>query len=208
MPLRLPCRCRVLLAAAVPATTNPAAAASQGPEWTFEQSGRTYTYTVALSTTLPAPIVLDVLFAPRHVAVFSRSSGQLTVVREDGAVNEVRFDTRWLIFKCSTTFRRTLDRDSGSIDIEMLSFQAGWGRLAPHVRSSRARYTVTDRGPYREVVYRQLVETDRPVSGLGLRLLRNSMEEFARDLDQYLQQQESGPGSASTGRATAPGGGP
>jgi len=183
----------MLLAAALLATTTPAAAASQGPEWMFEQSGRTYTYTLVLSTTLPAPIVLDILFAPRHVAVFSRSSGRLAVVREDSTVNEVRFDTRWLIFKCSTIFRRTLDRDSGSIDIEMLSFQAGWGRLAPHVKSSRARYTVTDRGSYREVLYHQLVETDRPASGLGLRLLRNSMAEFARDLDQYLQRPGGGP---------------
>jgi hypothetical protein len=70
----------------------------------------------------------------------------------------------------------------------MVSFKAGWGRLAPHAQSSHARYTVTDKGSHREVTYRQDVETDRPVSGYSLRALRKSMEEFARDLGQYLQR--------------------
>jgi hypothetical protein len=40
------------------------------------------------------------------------------------------------------------------------------------------------------VVYRQEVETDKPVSGYSLRALRKSMGEFARDLDEYLQRPE------------------
>jgi hypothetical protein len=70
----------------------------------------------------------------------------------------------------------------------MTDFKAGWGKLAPHAQSSRARYTVTDRGTHREIVYRQEVETDKPVSGYSLRVLRKSMEEFARDLDEYLRR--------------------
>jgi hypothetical protein len=206
MPLGSPCRCRLLLAAALLTATGSNLSASDEPTWTLEQNGRTYTYTVTLSTTLPEPRVLDVLFEPRHVAVFSRSAGRLAVLREDGPVNEVRFDTRRLIFKCSTTFRRTLDRESGSIEIEMLDFKAGWGKLAPHARSSRARYTVTDCGSHREVVYRQDVETDKPVSGLSLRLLRKSMEEFARDLDKYLQRADLGRDAGSTTGKRAPGG--
>ncbi len=103
-------------------------------------------------------------------------------------MNEVRFDTRRLIFKCSTTFRRTLLQEAGTIEIEMTGFKAGWGKLAPHARSSHASYTVTDRGTHREIVYRQDVETDKPVAGYSLRVLRKSMGEFARDLDQYLQR--------------------
>jgi hypothetical protein len=201
MRLSPPCRCRLLLAAALLATMNPGAAASEGPNWTLEQHGRTYTYTVTLSTTLPEPVVLDVLFSPRHVAVFSRSAGRLAVIREDEAVNEVRFDTRRLIFTCSTTFRRTLDRTSGSIEIEMLTFRATWGRLAPHARSSRARYTVTDCGSRREVVYRQEVETDRRVSGYSLRVVRKSIEAFSRDLYEYLQRPDLG---RDAGSAAAP----
>jgi len=37
-------------------------------------------------------------------------------------------------------------------------------------------------------VYRQDVETDKPVSGYSLRVLRKSIGEFARDLEQYLQR--------------------
>lgn len=166
--------------------------ADSGPAWTLDQSGRTYTYTVTLSSRLAQAVLLDVLFDPRHVAVFSKSAGRLVVLKEDGPVNEVRFDTRRLIFKCSTTFRRTLVRASGSIEIEMTGFKAGWGKLAPHAQSSRARYTVTDLGTHREIVYRQDVETDKPVSGYSLRVLRKSMGEFARDLDQYLQRPDLG----------------
>jgi hypothetical protein len=162
--------------------------ADSGPSWTLEQSGRTYTYTLTLTSQLPRAVLLDVLFDPRHVAVFSRSAGRLVVLKEDGPVNEVRFDTRRLVFRCSTTFRRTLVRESGSIEIEMIGFKAGWGRLAPHAQSSRARYTVADLGTHREIVYRQDVETDKPVSGYSLRVLRKSMGEFAHDLDQYLQR--------------------
>ena len=120
------------------------------------------------------------------------------MLKEDGPVNEVRFDTRRLVFKCSTTFRRTLNRESGSIDIEMTGFKAGWGKLAPHAQSSRARYTVKDVGTHREIVYRQEVETDKPVSGYSLRVLRKSMAEFASDLEQYLQRPNliRDPGSA------------
>lgn len=207
MPLSRPSRCLLLLAGALLTTTGLRAAAAEKPVWTLEQNGRTYAYTVTLSTPLPEALVLDVLFQPRHVAAFSRSAGRLTVLREDALVNEVRFDTRRLIFKCTTTFRRTLDRESGSIDIEMLSFKAGWGRLAPHARSSRARYTVTDRGSHREVVYRQDVETDKPVSGYSLRVLRKSMEEFARDLDQYLQRPDLARDAGSAASVTRPGGG-
>jgi len=146
------------------------------------------TCTLTLSSTLTQAVLLDVLFDPRHVAAFSKSAGRLVVLREDGPVNEVRFDTRRLIFRCSSTFRRTLVRESGSIEIEMTGFKAGWGRLAPHAQSSRARYTVTDRGTHREIVYRQDVETDKPVSGYSLRVLRKSIGEFARDLEQYLQR--------------------
>lgn len=162
--------------------------AGSGADWTLDQSGRTYTYTLTLTSRLPEAVLLDVLFDPRHVAAFSKSAGRLVVLKENGPVNEVRFDTRRLIFKCSTTFRRTLVRESGSIEIEMTGFKAGWGKLAPHAQSSRARYTVTDRGTHREIVYRQDVETDKPVSGYSLRVLRKSMGEFARDLDEYLQR--------------------
>jgi len=181
-----------LVAVAVWASSQAALAAGSQPPWTLEQDGRTYVYTLTLSSALPADVLLDVLFQPRHVAAFSKSAGRLTVLGENGPVNDVRFDTRKLIFKCSTTFRRALDREAGAIDIEMTGFKAGWGKLAPHARSSRARYTVTDHGAYREVVYRQEVETDKPVSGYSLRALRKSMGEFARDLDQYLQRPELG----------------
>ena len=179
-----------LLALAVATTVMSGAglSAASDPAWTLDQQGRTYTYTLTLSSQLPEALLLDVLFDPRHVAVFSKSAGRLFVLKDEGAVNEVRFDTRRLIFKCSTTFRRTLDRESGSIEIEMTSFKAAWGKLAPHAQSSRARYVVTDRGTHREIVYRQDVETDKPVSGYSLRALRKSMGEFARDLDQYLQR--------------------
>jgi hypothetical protein len=169
-------------------TAAAARPADSGPAWTLEQNGRTYTCTLTLSSRLTQAVLLDVLFDPRHVAAFSKSAGRLVVLKEDGPVNEIRFDTRRLIFKCSTTFRRTLLRESGSIDIEMTDFKAGWGKLAPHALSSRARYTVTDRGTHREIVYRQAVETDKPVSGYSLRVLRTSMGEFARDLEQYLQR--------------------
>jgi hypothetical protein len=168
--------------------TAAATSSASGPAWTLEQNGCTYTSTLTLSSKLPQAVLLDVLFDPRHVAAFSKSAGRLVVLEEDGPVNEVRFDARRLIFKCSTTFRRTLVRESGSIEIEMTGFKAGWGKLAPHARSSRARYTVTDRGADREIVYRQEVETDKPVSGYSLRVLRKSIREFARDLDQYLQR--------------------
>jgi hypothetical protein len=178
------------LALAVAATIMAGGVPSAGsePVWTLEQNGRTYTYTLTVSSALPADVLLEVLFQPRHVAAFSKSAGRLVVLKEDGPVNEVRFDTRRLVFKCSTTFTRTLDRGSGSIEIEMTGFKAGWGKLAPHAQSSRARYTVTDRGAHREIVYRQDVETDKPVSGYSLRVLRKSMGEFARDLNQYLQR--------------------
>lgn len=181
---------RCLLTPAIAAMTAAGAMLPAGaaPAWTLAQSGRTCTYTVTLASPLPAAVLLDVLFDPRHVAVFSKSAGRLVVLREDGPVNEVRFDARVLIFTCSTTFRRTLVRESRSIEIEMTGFKAGWGKLAPHTRSSRARYTVTDHGTWREVVYRQDVETDRPVPGYGLRVLRKSMVEFAHDLDQYLRR--------------------
>lgn len=181
---------RLLTLAVAAAWAAPGALLAAEPEaaWTLEQDGRTYVYTLTVSSPLPADVLLDVLFQPRHVAAFSKSAGRLVVLNEDGAVNEVRFDTRRLIFKCSTTFRREVDREAGSIEIEMTGFKAGWGRLAPHARSSRARYTVTDRGTHREVVYRQEVETDKPVSGYSLRTLRKSMGEFARDLDAYLQR--------------------
>ncbi len=131
------------------------------------------------------------LFDPRHVAVFSRSAGRRLLLKEGDPGNEVRFETRrFIIFKCTTTFRRTLKREAGSIEIEMLSFRASWGALASNALSSRARYTVTDRGTFREVVYRQDVETDKPVSGFSLRSLRKSMGDFARDLDEYLRRPE------------------
>jgi hypothetical protein len=178
----------VALVTAAMVTAGAGLPAESGPAWTLDQSGRTYTYTLTLSSKLAQDVVLDVLFDPRHVAAFSKSAGRLVVLKEDGPVNEIRFDTRRLIFKCSTTFQRTLVRDSGAIEIEMTGFKAGWGKLAPHARSSRARYTVTDRGTHREIVYCQDVETDKPVSGYSLRVLRKSMGEFANDLDQYLQR--------------------
>jgi hypothetical protein len=49
---------------------------------------------------------------------------------------------------------------------------------------------VTDRGTHREIVYRQEVETDKPVSGYSLRVLRKSMGEFAQDLDDYLRRSD------------------
>ena len=42
----------------------------------------------------------------------------------------------------------------------------------------------------REIVYRQEVETDKPVSGYSLRVLRKSMGEFAQDLDDYLRRSD------------------
>lgn len=188
MPVQAVSRRWLALAAAAMLTAGRNLPAQSEPSWTFEQNGPTYVYTLRLTSGLPADMLLDVLFQPRHVAVFSKSAGRLVVLKENGPVNEVRFDTRRLIFKCSTTFRRTLVRESGSIEIEMTGFKAGWGKLAPHAQSSRARYTVTDLGTYREIVYRQDVETDKPVSGYSLRVLRKSMGEFAHDLDQYLQR--------------------
>lgn len=179
-----------LLVVAGSMAAGVALAADSEPVWTLGQRDRTYVYTLTLSSALTVDVILDVLFQPRHVAAFSKSAGRLVVLTEDGPVNEVRFDSRRLIFKCRTTFRRTLDREAGTIKIEMTAFKAGWGKLAPHARSSRARYTVTDRGTHREVVYRQDVETDKPVSGYSLRSLRNSMAEFARDLDAYLQRSD------------------
>jgi len=187
------------LAAAAMLTPHGGLSARSEPSWTFQQNGPAYVYTLTLTSALPADLLLDVLFQPRHVAAFSKSAGRLVVLKEDGPVNDIRFDTRRLIFKCSSTFRRTLDREAGTIEIEMIGFKAGWGKLAPHARSSHARYTVTDRGDSREVVYRQDVETDKPVSGYSLRLLRKSMGEFARDLGEYLQR---------TDRVRGPDGGP
>lgn len=190
-----------LAAAAVLAAGGDLSAQSE-PSWTLEQNGPTYVYTLRLTSELPADLILDVLFQPRHVAVFSRSAGRLVVLQDDGAVNDIRFDTRRLIFKCSSTFRRTLDREARTIEIEMIGFKAGWGKLAPHARTSRARYTVTDQGTHRDVVYRQEAETDRPVSGYSLRALRKSMGEFARDLEEYLRRTDlargpdGGPGAA------------
>jgi hypothetical protein len=204
VPVQAGSRRWLALAAAAMLTAGGDSSAQSEPSWTLEQSGSTYVYTLKLTSDLPADVLLDVLFQPRHVAVFSQSAGRLVVLMEDGAVNDIRFDTRRLIFKCSSTFRRRLDREARTIDIEMIGFKAGWGKLAPHARSSRARYTVTDLGSRREVVYRQDAETDRPVSGYSLRALRKSMKEFARDLEQYLQRADlargpdSGPGAAGS----------
>ena len=184
------------LTAAVMVAVRTLAASPPEPAWTLQQEGCTYTYTLTVTTGLPADVLLDVLFQPRHVAAFSKSAGRLVVLKEDGPVNEVRFDTRRFIFKCTTTFRRALNQEAGTIDIEMTGFKAGWGKLAPHARWSRARYTVTDRGADREVVYRQDVETDRPVSGYSLRALRKSMGEFARDLGEYLQRSDLARGAS------------
>ena len=181
-------RVRLALVIATALASGASLAAGPVPAWTLDQNGRSYTYTLTLESRLPEAVLLDVLFDPRHVAAFSKSAGRLALLREEETVNEVRFDTRRLVFKCSTTFRRTLDRESGSIEIEMTGFKAGWGKLAPHAQSSSARYTVKDVGTHREIVYRQEVETDKPVSGYSLRVLRKSMGEFARDLDQYLQR--------------------
>jgi hypothetical protein len=175
--------------------------AGSGPSWTLAQDGRIYVYTVTVTSPLRADALLDVLFDPTHVAAFSKSAGRLVVLSEADLANEVRFDTRRLIFKCSTTFKRTLNRESGLIDIEMTGFSAGWGRLAPQAQSSRARYTVTDHGAYRQVVYRQDVQTDRPVSGYSLHVLRKSMQDFARDLEQYLQRPELAGASRRSSRA-------
>ena len=190
LSVKLPARRCLAFALAAWVAAGHVPSAGSEPAWTLDQQGRTYTYTLTLSSQLPAAVLLDVLFDPRHVAVFSKSAGRLVVLREDGPVNEVRFDTRRLVFKCSSTYRRTLDCESGSIAIEMTAFKAAWGKLAPHAQSSRARYTVTDRWTHREIVYRQDVETDKPVSGYSLRALRKSMGEFARDLEQYLQRPE------------------
>lgn len=179
---------RPALVIAAAAAAVASLAAGPVPTWTLDQNGRSYTYTLTLESQLPEAVLLDVLFDPRHVAAFSKSAGRLTLLSEEETVNEVRFDTRRLVFKCTTTFRRTLDRESGSIEIEMTGFKAGWGKLAPHAQSSSARYTVKDVGTHREIVYRQEVETDKPVAGYSLRVLRKSMGEFARDLDQYLQR--------------------
>lgn len=181
-------RVRLALVIATAVTATAELPSGPMPSWTLDQNGRTYTYTLTLESRLPEAVLLDVLFDPLHVAAFSKSAGRLVRLKEEENVNEVRFDTRRLIFKCSSTFRRTLDRESGSIEIEMTGFKAGWGKLAPHAQSSRARYTVKDLGTHREIVYRQEVETDRPVSGYSLRVLRKSMGEFARDLEQYLQR--------------------
>jgi len=201
-----PPRLLLALSVAVLAAARPACQADAGSGWTLEQEGRTYTYTLTIPSRLPREALLDVLFDPRHVAVFSKSAGRLTLLKEDGPVNEVRFDTRRLIFKCATTFRRTLDRASGSIEIDMLTFKAGWGTLAPQALSSRARYTVVDKGALREVVYRQDVETDKPVAGYSLRALRKSLAEFARDLAQYLQRPDLVPDAGAPSGAS-PGGG-
>lgn len=157
------------------------------PRWTLDVSGRTYTYTLTLSSPLPASVLLDILFEARHVQAFSRSSGRLTLLRQEGAVQEVRFDCRRLFYRFSSVFRRTLNRESAAIEIEMLSFTANWVRLAPLPVVSRARYTIVDRGESREIEYRQVVETDRPVAGLSLYLVRKSLRRFGQDLDEYLQ---------------------
>ena len=202
MPVQAGSRRWLALAAAAMLAAGGDLPAQSDPSWTFEQRGPTYVYTLRLTSELPADLILDVLFQPRHVAAFSQSAGRLVVLKDDGAVNDIRFDTRRLIFKCSSTFRRTLDQRARTIEIEMIGFKAGWGKLAPHARSSSARYTVTDHGTHREVVYRQEAETDRPVSGYSLRSLRKSMTEFARDLSQYLQRTDlvhgpdDGPGAA------------
>ena len=187
-------------AIAVAVTAGAAVSTESPPAWTLEQHGRTYTYTLTLSSTLPQTVLLDILFDPRHVAAFSTSAGRLVVLKEDGLVNEVRFETRRLIFTCTSTFRRTLVRESGSIEIELTGFKAGWGRLAPQAQSSRARYTVTDLGTHREIVYRQDVDTDRPVSGYSLRVLRKSMGEFARDLNAYLRRSDLATGAGESSR--------
>lgn len=204
MPVQAGSRRWLALAAAAMLTAVGGLSAQSEPSWTLEQNGSTYVYTLKLTSDLPADVILDVLFQPQHVAVFSRSAGRLVVLKDEGDVNDIRFDTRRLIFKCSSTFRRTLDREARTIEIEMTGFKAGWGKLAPHARSSRARYTVTDLGSRREVVYRQDAETDRPVSGYSLRSLRKSMAEFARDLEQYLRRADlarapdSGSGAAGS----------
>ena len=190
MPVWPPSRRSLALAMATAVAACAVMSAESGPAWTLEQNGRAYVYTVTVSSPLPEAVLLDVLFDPKHVAAFSKSAGRLVLLSEAGTVNEVRFDTRRLIFKCTTTFKRTLIREAGLIDIEMTDFKAGWGKLAPHAQSSRARYTVTDRGTHREIVYRQDVETDKPVSGYSLRVLRKSMGEFADDLGQYLQRSD------------------
>ena len=178
-------RVRLALVIATALASGALLRAGPVPAWTLDQDGRRYTYTLTLESQLPEAVLLDVLFDPLHVAAFSKSAGRLALLKEEEMVNEVRFDTRRLIFKCTTTFRRTLDRESGSIEIVMTGFKAGWGKLAPHAQSSSARYTVKDVGTHREIVYRQEVETDRPVSGYSLRVLGKSMGEFARDLEQY-----------------------
>ena len=192
-------RAHLVLVVATALASGAMLRAGPVPAWTLDQNGRSYTYTLTLKSQLPEAVLLDVLFDPLHVAAFSKSAGRLALLREEETVNEVRFDTRRLIFKCSTTFRRTLVRESGSIEIEMTGFKAGWGKLAPHAQSSRARYTVKDVGTHREIVYRQEVETDRPVSGYSLRVLRKSMGEFASDLEQYLQRPDliRAPGGAA-----------
>lgn len=157
------------------------------PRWTLDVSGRTYTYTLTLSSPLPASVLLDTLFEARHVQAFSRSSGRLTLLRQEGAVQEVRFDCRRLFYRFSSVFRRTLNRESAAIEIQMLSFTANWAQLAPLPLASRARYTVVDRGESREIEYQQVVETDRPVAGLSLYLVRKSLRRFGQDLDEYLQ---------------------
>jgi hypothetical protein len=200
VPVKLPYRPFRSLAIAAVLAAGGVVTADSGPSWTLEQDGRAYVYTVTVTSPLPEDVLLDVLFDPKHVAAFSKSAGRLVVLREADLTNEVRFDTRRLIFKCTTTFRRTLIRDSGQIEIDMTGFTAGWGKLAPRAESSHARYTVTDRGTYREVAYRQDVRTDRPVSGYSLRVLRKSMQEFASDLERYLQRPDLAGASRGSSR--------
>jgi hypothetical protein len=158
------------------------------PRWTLDVAERCYAYTLTLRSRLPVSVLLDVLFDVRHVQAFSRSSGHLSLLSEDGSVHEIRFDSSRLLYRCSSVFRRRLLRDSATIEIEMLSFDANWASLVPRPLSSRARYGVVDLGESREIRYRQEVEMDRPVAGLGLRFVRGSLRRFGQDLDAYLRR--------------------
>jgi hypothetical protein len=162
--------------------------AAAEPTWSLELNGRTYAYSLTVTSALPPEAILDILFDFAHVKVFSRAGGAAHLLRQQGAVNEIRFDKRQLFYHCSSVFRRTLDREGGTLSIELIQFTANWAGTIPQAVSSRGRYTVIDRGDHREVRFRQDVETDRPVGGLSLRMLRGSLGQFARDLDMHLRQ--------------------
>jgi len=153
----------------------------------FENRDSAYTFGFWYETSLDRDSVMNILYDFTHLERYGDDSRNMRLIRQEKDWYEIEIRIQFLFYDSRSIYIRKKNSETGSIDIDLVSYSQNNDAMPPITRS-HASYRLHCINGITSIEYEQKVTFDRTVNWIYMRVVKKKLNDFTDDLIRYLDK--------------------